>query len=574
MEDIQTYSNTLKRKKKRMSCYQRARKFSKRGKFGHGFQIEEDDFQYFLNILKVSNETFESQEDRLLFVGNVFKQLDGNEINYCSNQVVSRIVDNLLPEASDEIIIKIINKFDEELRLICNDQFASHVLQQLLHVATSRGYALNNTPEKVIYINWITKLCKFVLNNLEEFIWDTYANHIVRSCIACLCGRPYLSSKLSDQKGDVIETNKEHRKILKKYGDYIINSSQLSEMLASDIISGLLQVLLKCIGVVSKKRLKVLIEKIMNTCVIKDNSGSSITILQILDNSSISRLLDVVIEEAPCEVKKTIYKKYFDKAFEELSVHHNGNFSIQKILATTTDSTQFEAMFDKLKSKMSEIINKGYTGVLLEMSSACLRLKCKQTLFYQLLCEMLKCKEETDNGTSILLILGLKLFENYDFTNKEAPVHIHGSMIVQNLLKFNKPIKIVNNLLNLHIDNLIHIFCDVKGSYLGNAYFESIFIGEKSREKMLRKLKGHYTTLAISKSGSRVFDSLWKVADLKYRTSIMTELLKHESQLSSTMSGSIIISKVDLRMFRHNKDNWVKVEQDKVNTMKVFEELK
>lgn len=56
--------STFKRKKKRMSTYQRAVKFSKRGKFGHGYQIQDEDFQYFLNILKVSKETFENAEDK------------------------------------------------------------------------------------------------------------------------------------------------------------------------------------------------------------------------------------------------------------------------------------------------------------------------------------------------------------------------------------------------------------------------------------------------------------------------------------------------------------------------------
>lgn len=60
----QSSAGGFKRKKKRMSTYQRAIKFSKRGKFGHGFQIQDDDFQYFLNILKVSKETFESDEDK------------------------------------------------------------------------------------------------------------------------------------------------------------------------------------------------------------------------------------------------------------------------------------------------------------------------------------------------------------------------------------------------------------------------------------------------------------------------------------------------------------------------------
>lgn len=62
--DSQPPGGAFKRKKKRMSTYQRAVKYSKRGKFGHGFQIQDEDFQYFLNILKVSKEIFESDDDK------------------------------------------------------------------------------------------------------------------------------------------------------------------------------------------------------------------------------------------------------------------------------------------------------------------------------------------------------------------------------------------------------------------------------------------------------------------------------------------------------------------------------
>lgn len=75
-----------------------------------------------------------------IFVDNVFKQLNGNEVNYCSNQVVSRVVDDLLPSASDQTVLNLIKHFEIDLRPICCDQFASHVLQQLLHVAIYRAY--------------------------------------------------------------------------------------------------------------------------------------------------------------------------------------------------------------------------------------------------------------------------------------------------------------------------------------------------------------------------------------------------------------------------------------------------
>lgn len=60
-----------------------------------------------------------------------------------------------------------------------------------------------------------------------------------------------------------------------------------------------------------------------------------------------------------------------------------------------------------------------------------------------MLCESLKCIEETENGVTVLLLLGLKVSENFDNSCKEPPIHLHGSMIVQNLLKFNKPIKVI-----------------------------------------------------------------------------------------------------------------------------------
>lgn len=70
--DSRSSEGAFKRKKKRISTYQRAIKYSKRGKFGHGFQIEEEDFQYFLNILKVSKETFENKDDKSNFIVNSY----------------------------------------------------------------------------------------------------------------------------------------------------------------------------------------------------------------------------------------------------------------------------------------------------------------------------------------------------------------------------------------------------------------------------------------------------------------------------------------------------------------------
>lgn len=57
----------------------------------------------------------------------------------------------------------------------------------------------------------------------------------------------------------------------------------------TDITSGLLQVLLKCIAPVSKKRFKNLVNKLMSECFLENESNSPDDIPQILDNSSFAR---------------------------------------------------------------------------------------------------------------------------------------------------------------------------------------------------------------------------------------------------------------------------------------------
>lgn len=60
-------------------------------------------------------------------------------------------------------------------------------------------------------------------------------------------------------------------------------------MLTTDIASGLLQVLLKCIAPVSKKRFKTLVNKLMCICFPENESDLFENIVQVLENSSLAR---------------------------------------------------------------------------------------------------------------------------------------------------------------------------------------------------------------------------------------------------------------------------------------------
>ena len=71
----------------------------------------------------------------------------------------------------------------------------------------------------------------------------------------------------------------------------------------------------------------------------------------------------------------------------------------------------------------------------------------------------------------------------------EFPIHYMGSQIVQTLLHFNKPIKLVQSLLETETAQLKDMACDPCGSFIIDAFVASEHVGEKSREKLIHKLQ-------------------------------------------------------------------------------------
>lgn len=156
-------------------------------------------------------------------MNNSFGQMEGEEVNYSSNQLGCRVIETLLPFASDENLLKFIEAFGQDLRPLVLDRFASHVLQKLIVVAALRGSckvdeqaptkAEEGEPEKTeakgaVFDQWVLKCGNFVMNNLEDFVWDTYGNHVIRTCLECLAGMREGSTSVG-KKGGVVKKEEE-----------------------------------------------------------------------------------------------------------------------------------------------------------------------------------------------------------------------------------------------------------------------------------------------------------------------------------------------------------------------------
>ena len=200
-------------------------------------------------------------------------------------------------------------------------------------------------------------------------------------------------------------------------------------------------------------------------------------------------LLQAAIINASPKNFTQIYAKCFNNHLAVLSQHRLANFAVQKLLDCCKEKTEFEGMFSELEEHFEEILKSHNTGVILSLAQACERHSTKQGSFQKILMRALHCLEPKERqGLLAPLTLSLATYEKQATSNKLV-IQVHGSSVLQTLLKFNKPIQAVNSLLDMNTGDLKSVLTDQKGCHVMDAFMKSEFVGEECREKIIKKLQ-------------------------------------------------------------------------------------
>ncbi|XP_070160105.1 nucleolar protein 9 [Polyergus mexicanus] len=584
----------IKRKKKR-SHTQMVKKFARQRNSGNN--LDQDTYQYMIRILELMRKDFSSSEEKLIFVQNVYQEVIGREIDCARNQIGSCVMDSLLKYASLEAIQKLIQAFESSLRQLSSDKFASHVLQKIIIVCADRGNQvsigkvatdkteLGKTIDAVIevkssevdsYNNIILKLSRYFLNNIEEFVFDTYANHVLRTVIKCLGG---LIENNESNKKSTVPSLTDRRPVIQDYKDLLIQSCdrlqkwpQFYQFGQQEITSGLVQCILYSLKDIDQNLTKAIIKKIMKEC-FKTEEDEKLS--NIFNAESSSRILEACLMVAQPKTFTKLYNIYFAEHLKHLCLTQNTNFSVQRLLDYCIIKELFEEIFDKVSEYFPKILKQGFTGILVSTGNACLRLQTKQGAFVNAMIKLLKCDTSTDDQTQFIwCIVTLKNSAQLKaMPNNSRPLNLHGSLIIQAILNFNKPIKIANSLLEMNNEELLQLFSDPKGSRILDAFMDSKYIGEKSREKLCKKLQGIWAELAKSTHGSRCVDKMWIWARTNQKLLIMEELTVVGKSLESTKSGKIISAKLNVPLFARNKKNWSESQGKEEKTKALFADI-
>lgn len=579
-----------KKRKKKRSCAQMAKKFARQR--NHGSDVDHDTYQYMVRILELMKSDFPSIEEKLIFVNNVYEQTIGHEIEYAQNQVGSRILDSLLKYANLETIQRLVTTFNPSLRLLSNDRFASHVLQKIVMVCADRGnkkIVLESNAEQSVdanievkesevesYNSIVLKLSKYFINNIEEFVYDTYANHLLRTVIECLGGlidKPEANDKkkmIFDVRRPVIQ---EYKDLLSSTCNRLYKWPCFLEFGKDELTSGLLQSALYSLKDTFPTMMEEYVKRITNECF---KLGEDQQLSNIFNTESSIRLLEACLSVGNPKSFNDIYEKYFSGNLKQLSLTQNTNFSVQRLFDHCTVKEKFEQIFEEIHVHFSEILEKGFTGILVSVANACLRLQIKQGAFVTELLRTLHCEVNEKQHFIVACVVSLKTSDQLENLKEKKEddskslINLHGSLIVQAILNFNKPIKMVNCLLETDIEDLVRLFEDPKGSRIVDAYMDSKYIGEKSREKLGKKLKGYWSRLARSTHGSRCLDRIWRSANMNQKTLIMEELAAAGESLRSTKSGQIMLNKLNVPLYARNKKDWMETLGKEEKTRALF----
>lgn len=560
--------SNIRHKKKKRSKWQMAKRQQRRDQRAGGNganDILQDDFDYMVRVLERWRETFEMDDERKIFVRNVFQTMEGKERMFVKNQLASRVIELILPHADISVLQTFTQAISEDLRQNCTDQYCSHVLEKLLILCCFKSM----DEDKTLFEPWVIKMCKFLCNNFGEFSRNMYASHLLRTCIECITGVRIHDKKQNQTQGydDMtsfqFSDNKDLEECQELLQDRILQADQ--DSLYDEMTSVVIQSYLKAMKEAKKKeRLKPMIQFLSETIFFDDpNYGQY---------KSHLRLLEVILEASSIlpKIFTIVSSKLFEGKLSELIKVREMNFVVQRYFDFVPTTELFETAYTEISPHIEELINEGLTGDILSIVKASVRLKTIQTAVLRDLGKALHCKETLEDFVMpcIKLVPVDKMIKL-----AESKICLHGSLILQEIFDFNKPIQVVRGLLSLDPKTLTSIFSDKIGTHVLNRFVASESVGEKSRISLARQLSGQYVELACSKQGSFAVQKLWDSVPMKSKQTIVEELSKQERVLSRDQFGRFVYNGCAVSVFAHQPSEWAATITKKEKGKTLFKDI-
>ncbi|GFT46814.1 nucleolar protein 9 [Nephila pilipes] len=545
---------------------------------------------YYEKILKTFKDSV-SNEDAEIFVSNVLRESKGYEVKL-SAQNLSRGIELLLSYNKDPAVFRqFMDAFALEKEEVCTNAAISHITQLLLNIAlqniqnwSSALESAEDNPDKEnvsYFMSWISDFGEFIIKNFESCLQNPYACHVACSEIRALGGdtssytdftsknsvnqkkhfrNEYLgeeSSKTDQYSVPVVleDVPKLFTSLLKKIYKAFLNIEDIMVYVTNSSSAVVIETLL-CI---LKKRLPKGCKRFISSFATKmfsDRSHNNIPKPFLHRNCSF--VVEKMFAAADEELQLSLWNDYIADSLESLVTHSIGNYIIQRLFDVVESKEQFELMNQKIGSMFEIVRNSGHYGIFISIAGACNRLKVQQNQFMKFIMQCHQCADPVEKQIQLVpCLLDFKVCNQ-----PEISICIQGSLLVQAILKFQKPIKVVNSILNMKPQDLAFLASHVHGCHVLNAFFGSNSVGEKSKGQLIQSLKPCIIDIASDYNGSLTLARIWMLLSQKQKEVMANILAQVEERVNANRNGSVLLKKFKIFLFKKNVEKWREIQKD------------
>lgn len=333
--------------------------------------------------------------------------------------------------------------------------------------------------------------------------------------------------------------------------------------ITNPVLQLLLQLELTRSGKQSAKDTKSLFRKLLPDDPPEEGTDSAGFINSLTYDTVGSRLLEVIVTQAPGKTFKALYKSSFDRKLGTLAKNEVAAFVVIKIIERLNKEDLQNAV-DQLCPQIDTLIKRSRTAVIKTLIERC-RVRQLDTQPISLAIQKVYGEQSADMLTTMLKVNttptdGLAEDRRMQLEAKDS-AKVHGSLLVQCMLEALGPLRelITDGLLAMEAPALIAVAKDRTASRVLQSALTCSEQSPKFRRMLIPRLYDYVEDLATDTVASHVIDSLWQASEgLAFiREKIANELARHETILRASVSGRAVWRNWKMDVYRTRKHEWL-----------------
>ncbi|KAL8912959.1 MAG: hypothetical protein Q9171_002158 [Xanthocarpia ochracea] len=547
--------------------------------------LDEEEQEYFKradSMLELNQ--FNDDEERGLFLANLYKEANGKELKIANSQSCSRLMERLILMSTPDQLKALFQKFSGHFLHLAQHRFASHCCETLFTQsaplvsqeitapikASSGDEAEERTTAKQLFLD----VSKELEGNLGYLMTDQFASHTLRVLFVVLSGRPlvdaHTTSLLQSKKKEHItltsrslpssSANTSTRTVPDSFQDALdhmmksmvadLDTTSIRALVSHPVANPLLQLLLdlefRRAGKSKAKDSSSLFRKLIPDDPPEEGTDSASFFNGMLYDPIGSRLCEVLVTNSPGKTFKVLYQSLVRDKVQNLVKNETASYVLIKALERLNKEDLQQAMHE-LCPQINLLVERTRTSVIKCLVERCqvrgvdtgpLAVALKEAYGQyptDRLNKMLKL------GTSSSKTMSEERHKNIE---SHDPSKAHTSLLAQSMLEVSGTLQdfIMDGILSLDNTNLQQMAKDRSATHVLQKSLSCAGDTIRYRRIIMPRLANMTVDLATDAVASHVVDAFWSgTIGLSFiREKIAEHLMQNEAVLRESNPGRAV----------------------------------